>query len=339
MKKYAALFLGTALLVILFSCNHDSAGKKNANAEADTLEKVNPLSEINRKIAGDSTDDRLYIQRARYYLSVNKTDSAFRDILIAIDMNRRNPDNYVALSDAYLVVGNANKCKEALDKALALEPGNREALQKLAELYLIIRDYDETYRTVDRALKADPVNPEIYLIKGMALLEQSDTAAAINALKKAVYQNPDFYEANIQLGIIYGAKHDPLAVEYFNTAINIYPENSDAYYNLGMYYQENGEIQKAVSTYRTILEMDPGNVYATYNLGYVNLVYLKDFNRAIEFFTKVVQTDPSYAEAYYNRGYAYELLGRYDSARSDYRKTLEVKTNYPKAIDGLNRLE
>ncbi len=339
MKRSGTWILGAVLLWLIFSCNSENTEKKSVVMAADTVVEVDRLTEINRKIAADSNNDRLYIQRAKYYLSAGKTDSAFRDIFIAVDLNGQNPENFIALSDAYLVIGKPDKCKKALDKALSLEPGNRKALQKLAELYLIIRDYDETYRTIDKALKEDAVNPEIYLIKGMALLEQSDTAAAVEAFKTAVYQNPDFYEANIRLGVIYSAKHNPLAVEYFNTAINIHPENTEAYYDLGMYYQENNEVRKAVSTYRTILEIEPDNVYATYNLGYVNLVYLQDFHRAIEFFTKVIQIDPSYAEAYYNRGYAYELLGRYDSARSDYRKTLEAKTNFPKAIEGLNRLE
>jgi tetratricopeptide (TPR) repeat protein len=154
-----------------------------------------------------------------------------------------------------------------------------------------------------------------------------------------VYQDQDFFDAYLQLGLIFSSKKNPLAAEYFNTAINIQPENILPYYSLGLFYQENGQLQKALSTYRMILEMQPNHVNTLYNIGYINLVYLQDFGKAVEYFTLVIELEPSYSEAYYNRGYAYEMLGEYGQARGDYKKTLEIKTNFQKAIDALNRLD
>lgn len=236
-------------------------------------------------------------------------------------------------------MGNPDKCKDALDKALKIDPNNKQAIQKLAELYLILQDYDKTYETVNKALEADNFNPIAYYIRGFALLEQADTLGAIDALKMAVYQDQGFYDAYLQLGLIFSALQNPLAAEYFNTAINISPESLEPYYNLGLYYQENGQVKKAISTYRMILEMQPHHVNTIYNLGYINLVYVQDFETAIGFFTEVIQIEPSYAGAYYNRGYTYEMLGKNNLAREDYKKTLEIETNYTKAIDGLNRLD
>jgi tetratricopeptide (TPR) repeat protein len=132
---------------------------------------------------------------------------------------------------------------------------------------------------------------------------------------------------------------NPLAIEYFNTAINLQAENIHPYYNLGLYYQENGHIDKALANYQMILEIQPDEVNTLYNLGYVNLVYIQDFEKAVDYFSRAIEVAPTYAEAYYNRAYTYEMIGNINMAVADYRKTLAIKTNYTKAIEALNRLD
>lgn len=339
MRISPLLFLYISFFLLLVSCG--GSGNENTNANSGNSEELtkNPLIELDEKINNDSENDKLYIERANYYLSINEVDSAFRDIFVAIDINNQDPGHFITLSDVYLVLGNPDKCKDALTKALKIEPDNKTAIQKLAELYLIVQDYDKTYETVNRALEVDNFNPVAYYIRGFAHLEQADTLAAIDALKMAVFQDQEFYDACLQLGLIFSALQNTLATEYFNTAINIRPESLEPYYNLGLYYQENGQIQKAISSYRMILEMQPNHANAIYNLGYINLVYVQDFEAAAGFFTEVIQIEPSYAGAFYNRGYAYEMLGKNNLAREDYKKTLEIKTNYTKAIEALNRLD
>jgi hypothetical protein len=41
----------------------------------------------------------------------------------------------------------------------------------------------------------------------------------------------------------------------------------------------------------------------------------------------------------FNRGYAYELSGEYSKSYLDYKHVLELKANYQKALDGLNRID
>ena len=68
-------------------------------------------------------------------------------------------------------------------------------------------------------------------------------------------------------------------------------------------------------------------------------MYLNDLGKSVEYFTKAILIDPDYFEAWYNRGYANELLGSFDKAKADYKQALSIEVNYPKAVDGLNRLD
>jgi tetratricopeptide (TPR) repeat protein len=121
--------------------------------------------------------------------------------------------------------------------------------------------------------------------------------------------------------------------------LNIRPQSKEAIYMLGLFFQENGQFDKAIATYQNLGKVDTAFREVPYNIGYIYLVYLKDFPRAIPYFTESLKLDPDYYQAYYNRGYAYELMGDYKNAYIDYQKSLKIKVNYDKAVDGLNRLD
>ncbi len=337
MRKYLH-FTFIVLLAVSFACSSKS-NKDQERQSGDSLKFDRTLFDINENIINDSNNDELYIQRADYYLSVNKTDSALRDILIAIDINKENANHYITLSDAYLKIGNPDKCFEALNRTLVLDTRNKEALIKKAQLYLIMRDYDNTYSTISELLSIDKLNPIAYFVNAIAYLEEQDTTNAIRNLHIAVDQKQDYYEAQLQLGVLYSDKKNPVAINYLQNSINLKPRTIEPYHQLGLFFQENNRVQSAIITYNSILDIEPEFVPALYNLGYIQLVYQQNFVRAIDYFSKVVQLTPEYAEAWYNRGYCYELLGQLELARNDYQETLKIMSNYSKAIDGLNRLD
>jgi tetratricopeptide (TPR) repeat protein len=331
--RFSALWLCLALLLALASCHHGGSG---GGAKKD---QVISLDEITGKIRDHPADPDLYIERARFYLGKQSFDNAIVDIRKAISLNEKNADYFVLLSEVYLLDGKTKECSDALLRANALSPGNNQVILKLANLNLIIKDYAKTFDYVTKALAIKRVNPQAYFIRAIAFLEKGDTSKGVNDLMKAVDQDQNYFEAYMQLGDLYAIKNDPMAASYFTNAIRVRGNSKEAYYRLGMYYQDNGQFEKALDTYRKLLTADTSFRNAPYNMGYIYLVYLNDFPKAIEYFTLAIQRDPEYYEAWYNRGYAYELSGKPEEAYRDYKKTLQIEVNYPKAIDGLNRLD
>lgn len=338
MNQITRYFLLGCIVLATFACNQKSRNTEKSPASVtDSLALV--FKELAKKIESDPENDMLYIERAKYYLAESKIDSALRDILFAIDINNKNPEHFIILSDAYLDMGNPDKCIDGLNKALQLDPANKEALLRKGRLYMIMRNYQECYQTIDQLLKIDGINPVAHFIKGFAYLEQGDTTNAIKNFLTATEQNQQYFDPYLQLGMLYSAQKNPLAVEYLNAAITLQPMALEAYYQLALFFQENGNEKKAITTYQNILNIDPNHQFSLYNLGYIYLVYLQDFAQGAEYFTRVIELNPEYAEAYYNRGYCYELSGKRELAKKDYQKTLDISANYPKAIEGLNRLD
>ena len=116
--------------------------------------------------------------------------------------------------------------------------------------------------------------------------------------------------------------------------------SDEARYNLAMFYQKLEMIEDAELEYNYIIyEIDSTSANPFYNLGYINLIYKGEFEKAIDFFTRAIQKNPEYVEAWYNRGFSYEVMGKLKLARENYNRSLLIKTNYPMSIKGLNRLD
>jgi tetratricopeptide (TPR) repeat protein len=319
-------------LVLLWGC-------VNSPLSTDHSPQITNIEKLTKEIEADPKNADLYNERAKYYLEQKQNDNALDDINKALQINPDKSGYYCTLSDCYFAKGSVLKCTEALEKALNIDPKNTEALLKIAELNFFFKKYNKTYEFIKKALDIDKFNPKAYFMRGMALKENGDTAKAVADLQTSTEQDPKNIEAFVQLGLLYSAKKSKLAIAYFDNALNIDPKSIEARYAKGMFYQENGDYNNAIESYNTIIQTNPNYKYAYFNLGYIHLVYLKVYDIAIDYFTKAIKCDANYFEAYYNRGYSFEMRGDMVNAKADYKKALELKTNYQKAIDGLNRIQ
>lgn len=331
------LFIALALFVVV-SCGETTQKNENAS-QSSPQQGTSEIQKLSDVIAADSLNPESYYLRSKLYLGGFEVNKALADINKAIQLDNKNSDYFVVLSDIYLAMNRIPNCLDALKKAEELDGTNNNALLKLSEIYLILKDYDKSFAYANKALDLEQLNPKAHFTRGYAYMELGDTTLAIRSFEAASNQDPNYFEAFIELGILYAAQGNALAAQYFQTAARIKPDRSEAYYLLGMFYQNQENIPKAVETYEKLLTIDPEYKEAHYNLGYINLVYTNDFEKAVSYFTTAITLDPKYTDAIFNRGYSYELMGDFSKARIDYQKALEVTPNYERAIEGLNRLD
>ena len=321
-------------ILIIASCGN---GEKKVSTSADSLPPE--LAGITKMIEAQPDNASLYNDRAVIYLNRKEPDKALNDATRAVALDSDNPAWYRTLSDVYFMQGKIQKCRETLNKALEKNEKDTESLLKLAELFFYMKDYPKTFEYTQKALDIDKLTAKADFINGMAYKDLGDTAKAVKCFQFAIEKDQEYYHAYMQLGLIFSARHNPLAGDYFNNAIRLNPSSIEAYYALGMFMQEHGEYNKAIEAYTKILALDPKYKTAHYNLGYIHLVHLQVFDVAAKHFTNAIACDPNYTEAYYNRGYCYELMGDVTNARKDYEKALKIRPNYMKAVDGQNRLD
>lgn len=334
MKILRNIFL--LFTLVIFSCGNHKKVEDNTG-KTDSLSA--DLVSLNKKIADDPDNAKLYDQRAVYYLQNKDLEKALNDANRAIVLDPKTSAYYLTLSDVLFAGGKITKCQDALNKACEINPEDKDAYLKLAELFYYLKDYKNTFENTGKALKLDNLSAKADFINGMAMKDIGDTMKAVKSFEKAIEKDQQYFHAYMQLGLLYSARHSRLAIDYFNNALNLNPKSIEAMYALAFFYQENSEYNKAIEKYTMITQIDPMNKQAFYNLGYIHLVYLQVYDVAIKYFTDAIKCDVNYAEAYYNRGYCYELLGNINFARADYQSALKIKINYQRAVDGMNRLD
>jgi len=331
---FVAIFLG--LISLFVGCGPSQPPTEEVTS-VDSA--VIYLNELNQAIANNERDPDLYNQRAKFFLADKEFDKALKDINKAITLDDKNPDYYLTLSDIQLLMGQTDNCLTALNRAAALDPNSLDARLKMAQLYLILRNYNSTFTVINELIALDSYNPRAYFLRAIAFMEKGDTAKAVGDLMKAVDQDQQYYEAYMQLGELFSIRNDALAEGYYLNALRVKPDNKEALYLLGLYYQNTEQFEKALQTYQHLCITAPGFRNAPFNKGYIYLVYLTDFPKAIEAFTEAIDIDPNYTDAFFNRGYAYELNDQPDLAYQDYKNTLKLDVNNPRAVERLNELD
>lgn len=309
------------------------------------------IKKLSIQIADDPGNAALYYQRAQQYYSLSNLKSSAADLQKAIHLDSTNTKYYFTLADVFMSSGTADGCILTLKHILLLDPNNEEAKIKMVKAYIYIPDYPQALSLINEILKKNENNADAYFMQGMAYKGSGDTTNAVQSFLMAIQKKPGFYDAYMQLGLLQSQKHNPIATQYFDNAINIDSTANEAYYDKGKFYHDLGDIalqknktadadkqyEMAKKIYRQLISRDPQYADAYFNLG--TIYYNQDStDLAMRMFNLAIQMEPTYAEAYYGRGLVNELNGDNDAAASDFRQALNLQSDFDKAQKELDKI-
>ncbi|HEY4799090.1 MAG TPA: tetratricopeptide repeat protein, partial [Bacteroidia bacterium] len=276
---------GWLIVAFVFSSCGNKDLKKEKQVAGDTA--YPEILALNKKIEADRNNSELYYQRAKARFFHRDFQNAIADMQIVLKIDSTKSAYYIFLSDLYLTQNKSKDTRQMLRKAIAVDSSNSEALMKYSELFYLMRKYDTAIFYVNRSLHFDRNNPLAHFQRGLILKEWGDTAKAIASFQLAVELNQKYFEAYMQLGIINTAIKNPLALEYFNTALSLDPKSVEARYAKGFYLQSAGELPKALEEYKAILDIYPDHKDARYNTGAI-LHEQKKYAEAIQQFETIL---------------------------------------------------
>lgn len=326
----------------MFSCQPKEVDKVQIEPETKIISSKPTIDttflKINNQIREDIKNPDLYLERANLYVGKNDLESAKADLDRAYLIDTSSLKPLLAVTDYWLNIGKIGYALSVLEKADRNHPENAEVHIKLSELYLIARNNKKALEYADLAVKFDMFNAKAYYFKGFNFMELGDTNKAISSYQTAVEQDPNYFEAYVELGLVHALRKDHLALVYYDNALEIRPGERNVLYSKGMFQQENGLINEAIQTYYKATQLFPDFREAHFNLGYVHMNYLKINREAVKYFTNAIEVDPKYYQAYFNRGYCFEIMGDINNAEKDYRYALLLKPDYDNAAKGLERV-
>lgn len=126
-------------------------------------------------------------------------------------------------------------------------------------------------------------------------------------------------------------------IAYYDRALVIDPNDTDALYAKGYALDTLGRYDEAIKYYGKILSIDPTDSYALYGIGYA-LNTLGRYDDAIEYYDKALAIVPNDIDTLYEKGYALDSLGKYKEAISYYDKVLSIDPTDSHALHRKNEI-
>lgn len=326
----------------LFSCKPEETVKETIETKKDSLiEKLNSpeLKALNEKILKDPDNADLYNDRAQLYIKLKQLDLAMGDANRALKIDSTKAGYYITFADVNFAANKTRQAKETLEKVVKKFPENTEGLLKLGELFFLVRQYDNALTYINKALKLDENIARAYYLKGSVFKEMGDTTKAISSMQTAIEQDNKFFDAFLDIGLLYGYKKNPLALQYYDNALRLKANDINVLYAKAKLLQDMDKSEESIAVYDQILRFNPNHELSLYNLGAIALDKKKDAVKAIDYFSKAITVAPNYTEAYFARGVSYELMKDFNNAKADYKMCLQITPNYELAVEALNNLD
>lgn len=344
MKICLKFILPFCFALTLASCgggeNQETTSKKDTTTQIDTVgETESIIAELNDKIANDPNNANLYHERAYVYYRMADFEKALNDVNRCISIDSSVAMYYFTKGEIFMVQYKIESAQSFYEIALKKKPDYWEAELKLARIDMYLKDFNKAMEHINKSLKINAGIAEAYFMKGEIYEELKDSAKAASSFQTAIEQDPEYYNAYIRLGVLYSGARNPLALEYYNTALEIKPNSMEALYHKAMYCQENDLTTEALLLYDQMLEIKPDFELAYFNKGFIYLIYLENFEMAITMFDEAIKINPRYYNAYHNRGLANENLKNYRKARDDYKKALEINPAFDLSANALDELD
>jgi tetratricopeptide (TPR) repeat protein len=153
-----------------------------------------------------------------------------------------------------LAGGDYERAVTELERALSLDPANHANLSLLAWAYLRVEQREHARPLIDRVLQEDAEHAQARLCRGYLRLQESRFIEAIQSLTAVAREGTDLTAklyANLYLGIAHaetGMYRD--AEVYFLRALELGPNLTEAYWELGRSRQREGRDELALVAWR-----------------------------------------------------------------------------------------
>jgi tetratricopeptide (TPR) repeat protein len=261
------------------------------------------LADINRAIAIDSQQARLYYMRGVAKSKLDDSQGAVADYNRAIQLNPN-------LANAY---------------------NNRGLLKddKLNDSQGAVADYN-------RAIQLNPNHAIAYNNRGRVKDDKlNDSQGAVADYNRAIQLNPNEAGAYYNRGRV---KDDKLndsqgAVADYNRAIQLSPNFATAYYNRGRVKNDKlNDSQGALADHNRAIQLSPNLALAYNNRGNLKNDKLNDSQGALADYNRAIQLNPNFASAYNNRGFLKnDKLNNSQGALADYNRAIQLNPNFASA--------
>jgi len=278
------------------------------------------------------------------------------------EMAKQTPDYipaWIGLAEIALVETNATECAASLNKALARDPKNYDALllqgrldlargatvtaiaelegmaqvypqasrvqYQLAMAYLMNGDTVKGVNSLNRVVSLDSNFSDAILLLAQIQIKNGDPDSAIVFLQQLIASRPELVQAQLLLADAYRARNNSdAALAIYQRLERSFPQNPQIPLLMGStLLQQNNDVA-ARNEFTRALELAPDNLSAQEQLVNLDLTE-KQYAPATQRVEKMVEANPKQAEARLLQAKVFEAQGDTKQAEADLLKTIELQ--------------
>ncbi len=333
--RLRAAWLGLALPMLFpillspsFGQTEDGYEKAKATFQSGQYLEAVSLFEALESAESGKTDALLYVAKASTHLQkFADAENSLRRFLV------RNPESANGYYLLGYVLNRENRPAESLEiytRAAKITPPTGDDLKIVALDYELLNDNSEAIRWLERAVAMEPVNKEAWYYLGRAYYTASRIPDARAAFEQVLRIEPRDARAKNNLGLIFesGGKTEDALAAYHNAIAwqkDDTPSSEQPYLNLGSLLVTLGRAEEAISPLRKAAELASTNSQCHLRLGTAYL-HVNQLDEAQKELLEAVRLNPQDATAHYQLGRYYKQVKNMDAAKREFDRVSEIQS-------------
>jgi len=203
-----------------------------------------------------------YAKSGDEYAAAGKNAEAIIQYRNALEKEPQAGDVRLKLADAYLKQGEAAKgVQEYIRAADVLTDSNVQL--RAGALLLMARRFDDAKVRAEKVLAGEPKNVDAQVLLANALAGLKDLDGAVSELEEAIQLNPDRSATYANLGQLeLGRGRREAAEQAFKRAVELAPQSAAPHLALGSFYWATSRLAEAEPELTRALKAEPDNVLA-----------------------------------------------------------------------------
>ncbi len=262
----------------------------------------------------EPTFEPCYCNRIITYTEIDRHDLAEEMFYLAQQINPDCPICFYNIGNSLFSRREYKKAIWCWQKTALLEPTHPQINYRIAQAYWANGESESAKKHFLQEVRTNPGDVDVLLDFGIFLIKQGQHEEGIEKFKRIIELDPGAAAARFYLGESYlmKEKHQQ-ALEEYKSALKIMPSMAGPRFRLAQIEKSKGDFENALKHLRTEAGLSVDDPDVLLSMGTM-LMELGDYDYSTDCFLRIVDEDPLNTDAFYNLGVALVMREDFEGA-------------------------
>jgi arylsulfatase A-like enzyme/Flp pilus assembly protein TadD len=247
----------------------------------------------------------------------------------ALELDPENKNSLVGLASTYAALKRFDEALVGYRRLIEISGKDTNASIAMADIYVTREHYAEAAAILEDAIAGGAKQSIVYNKLGEVRAEEGRPEVAASLFEQAIRMAEEFPMPHFNLGVIYAERGEiNRAISQYERAIELEPRFFKAQFNLGRLYGKMGRIERQRELWEASIESNPDFVQGLFHLALLLLENNGDLEKSEELARKGIELDPEHEEGplgYYVLADLLNRQRRFAEAREAAAKGQEIQ--------------